>query len=421
MPNIQPKALFPILLVNFIGTMGYSIVLPFLIIIVLKFGGNEYIYGALGATYSFFQLIGAPILGRWSDRIGRRKVLLLSQIGTFLAWLIFIIALMIGDSNELSKSTLLFISLPLGLLFLARALDGITGGNVSVANAYLADITPENDRKKNFGRMAVAANLGFIIGPAIAGLLGSTPLGEILPVAMALLISSLAILVIYFLLEESNPCVFTKPIDESVNRKLLGQEHKECHKMIGESDLTLREVMRKPTIAPYIVLYFLVFLAFNLYYVAFPVHASTQLEWTVLELGVFFSIMSGLMVIVQGPLLTQLSSKYKDEQLAIIGSCFLILGFALFTTQEYWQIGIAVSSFAIGNGLMWPSFLSMLSKKAGSQQGAIQGIASSAGSLASIIGLLGGGLLYGLIGANIFLLASAVMLIILGYMYWVFR
>jgi len=174
--------------------MGYSIVLPFLIIIVLNFGGNELIYGALGATYSFFQLIGAPILGKWSDKIGRRKVLLISQVGTFLAWVIFLIALIIGGSDEWSSKQLLFISIPLFLLFVARALDGITGGNVSEANAYLADITSEEDRKKNFGKMSASANLGFIAGP----------------------------------------------IDKDRTGKLFGQEHKECHKMTGEDSLSFK-------------------------------------------------------------------------------------------------------------------------------------------------------------------------------------
>ncbi|MFQ5653082.1 MAG: MFS transporter, partial [bacterium] len=121
----------PILLVNFIGTLGYSIILPFLIILVIKLGGNEVMYGTIGATYSFFQLIGAPILGRWSDRFGRKKILLLSQAGTFLAWLLFIIALRIPittlarvDSSILGSFLL---TLPLLVLFVARALDGITG------------------------------------------------------------------------------------------------------------------------------------------------------------------------------------------------------------------------------------------------------------------------------------------------------
>ena len=144
-------SLFPILLVNFIGTLGYSIILPFLIILVIRFGGDELIYGIMGATYSFFQLIGAPILGNWSDRYGRKKILLLSQVGTFLAWVLFIVALLIPDTklfNMNTSSGSLLLTMPLVILFLARALDGITGGNVSVANAYLADVTTEDDRKK---------------------------------------------------------------------------------------------------------------------------------------------------------------------------------------------------------------------------------------------------------------------------------
>ena len=179
-------SLYPILSVNFVGTLGFSIVLPFLIFLVTRFGGNAVIYGIMGATYSAFQLIGAPVLGRWSDKYGRRKILILSQIGTLLSWLIFLLAMFLPvynvtevESRVLGAFTL---TLPLIVLFIARALDGITGGNVSVANAYLADITDENHRSENFGKMAVSANLGFIFGPALAGLLGATAWGETVPV-----------------------------------------------------------------------------------------------------------------------------------------------------------------------------------------------------------------------------------------------
>ncbi|MEL7162154.1 MAG: MFS transporter, partial [Bacteroidota bacterium] len=93
----QPKSpsLFPVLLVNFIGMLGYSLIIPILVFLVQKFGGNAFVYGILGATYPAFQLFGAPLLGRWSDRIGRRKVLLVSQIGTFVAWCLFIISLLL--------------------------------------------------------------------------------------------------------------------------------------------------------------------------------------------------------------------------------------------------------------------------------------------------------------------------------------
>src|SRR5215510_300121 len=141
MTNVEKTTrLFPILLVNFIGTLGFSIVLPFLVFLVKDFGGNAIVYGMLGATYSAFQLIGAPIMGKWSDHYGRKKILLLSNAGTLVGWIFFI--------------------LPLLLLFLARAIDGITGGNISVANAYLADISSDENRSRNFGKMAISGNLG---------------------------------------------------------------------------------------------------------------------------------------------------------------------------------------------------------------------------------------------------------------------
>ena len=410
--NSSNSSLFPILLVNFIGTLGYSIVLPFLIVIVLGFGGNELIYGALGATYSFFQLIGAPILGKWSDSIGRRKVLLLSQAGTFIAWVIFFIAIIVGRDDQLGTMKIVLLTLPLGLLFIARALDGITGGNVSVANAYLADITPEPERKKNFGKMAASANLGFIAGPTLAGLLGASQFGEIMPVAAAMLISFIAIIVIAFRLQESNPCVISKTLDQTQNRKIFGQEHKECHKMVGEKSITFRDLTKRKDVWPLIVLYFLIFLAFNFYYVSYPVYASTDLGWTVFELGIYFSLMGGLMVLFQGPVLSALSKKYSDFDLVKAGSVILTLAFILFIFKSYWAIGFGVVLLSLGNGIMWPSFLSILSARAGKDQGAIQGYASSAGSLASIIGLLAGGLLFSALHNLTFVLSSLVMLVI---------
>ncbi len=151
---------FPILLVNFIGTLGFSIVLPFLVFLVRDFGGSAIVYGVLGATYSAFQLIGAPILGKWSDVYGRKKILLLSNFGTLIGWIFFLIALFL-PVEKLTLDTVLFgsivISLPLLVLFFARAIDGITGGNISVANAYLADISSDETRSRNFGKMAISA------------------------------------------------------------------------------------------------------------------------------------------------------------------------------------------------------------------------------------------------------------------------
>ncbi len=198
---------------NFVGTLGFGIVLPFLVFLVTRLGGNALVYGIMGATYSAFQLVGAPILGRWSDRFGRRRILLLSQLGTLTSWIIFLVALFLPPTPMIAIDSAVFgnftITAPLIVLFLARALDGITGGNVSVANAYLADITPEAERSANFGKMAVSSNLGFILGPAIAGALGATAMGEIPPVVAAVLISAVASGIIFWKLPDSDECALT--------------------------------------------------------------------------------------------------------------------------------------------------------------------------------------------------------------------
>ncbi|MEO1449822.1 MAG: MFS transporter, partial [Bacteroidota bacterium] len=158
MAQSSARSIFPVLMVNFIGMLGYSIIIPMLVFLVQKFGGNALMYGLLGATYPFFQLIGAPVLGKWSDQIGRRKVLLFSQIGTLLAWLLFILALSLPVTTlaeiGLGGDSALILTLPLIIMFAARALDGLTGGNVSVANAYLSDVSTDENRKGNFGKMA---------------------------------------------------------------------------------------------------------------------------------------------------------------------------------------------------------------------------------------------------------------------------
>lgn len=408
--------IFPILLVNFIGTLGYSIILPFLIIVVLKFGGNEMTYGVMGATYSFFQLIGAPILGNWSDRYGRKKILLLSQAGTFLAWILFMFALLMPETSGFDIPFPLLgafaMSLPLGVLLLARALDGITGGNVSVANAYLADVTSDKDRKRNFGKMAASANIGFIVGPAFAGVLGGTALNELLPVMAATMVSLAAIFVIAFM-PESKLCTIAKPVDEGRLKKIFGQEHKECYKMAGAGKASFKDVLQLKNIPFIIVLYFLIFLAFNFFYVAFPVHAVQGLNWSLFKLGMFFSVLSLIMVCVQGPVLSKISNKFSDSTLTLAGSVILAIGFFLFTSKSEALIFVGVLFFSAGNGIMWPCFLSILSKAAGDKyQGAVQGYASSAGSLASIIGLIAGGVLYGLIGVQTFLLSGILILLI---------
>ena len=407
--------LYPLLLINFIGTLGFSIVLPFLVFLVIDFGGNAIVYGILAAIYPAFQLIGAPILGRWSDIYGRKKVLLISHGGTLVGWIIFLFALFLPNENIFSINSLLVgtfvITLPLVILFIARALDGITGGNVSVANAYLADVSSDINRSKNFGKMAISSNLGFIVGPAIAGILGATIYKEILPVLAALFLSLVTLIVIGFTLKESKPSagVIQVPVKGNIG-KVFAQECKECYKIVNPKKLRFLDIFKLTHISFLLFLYFLIFLGFSIFYTSFPIHAVLGLKWSITEMGIFYAVLSGIMILVQGPILRKALQKFSENKLVIIGSLVLGINFIFFLSNNILLIYTAAILFAIGNGLMWPSLLSILAKKAGTvHQGAVQGVASSFASLASIIGLTIGGVLYSAIGATTFLISAGVI------------
>jgi MFS family permease len=407
--------LLPILAVNFVGTLGLSIVLPFLVFVVNGWGGNAVIYGIVSASYSAFQLVGAPILGRWSDRYGRRRILLLSQGGTLLSWVVFLIAFHLPDgalaqvtSGPLGAFT---VTLPLIVLLLARSVDGLTGGNVSVANAYLADISTEEDRSANFGKLALVANLGFVIGPALAGLLGGTALGFQLPVLAAIVISIIALAIILLALPESVPRAVESDADAALPHQVLGPGERECV-VAGEGGMKLRSVLRIPCISHLLVTHFLVMLAFHFFYASFPMHAARGLGWETRQVGLYLAVLSLMMVVVQGPILSRASRRFGDGTLVLFGLGILAATFWMFGRGEVWILLAGAAGMALGNGLMWASLLSLISKAAGSRdQGVVQGYASSGGALASIVGLVLGGILFEAIGPAVFLLSCGVFVV----------
>jgi len=401
----------PILAVNFVGTLGYSIVLPFLVFLVTRFGGNPVVYGVIGATYSGFQLLGAPLLGRWSDRVGRKRVLLASQAGTFAAWAIFLAAFTLPlhplasvDSTLLGRFT---ITVPLLLVFLARAVDGLTGGNVSVANAYLADITTDADRAANYGRLALSSNLGFVIGPAVAGVLGATASGEWATVLAALLVSGAALVLIQVTLPDVPAAAVPDPVAVPTVHDVLGGDRKECYRLPGRRRGSRWNLVSLPGVGLLLALQGLVFVAFNVYYVAFPVWAASGLHWSLGGVGLYFSVMSLLMAVVEGPVLGRLGRRWSDRGLVVGGGLLLGAGFMLLASPRGAVIYAGTGLLALGNGLMWPSLLSAVSKASPrGDQGAIQGLSGSLTALASIIGLLAGGALYQGLGAGVFLLSA---------------
>ena len=218
---------------------------------------------------------------------------------------------------------------------------------------------------------------------------------------------------IYYKLPESKQAPVDPGILKSPVKQAFSMEHRECYKMKNCQDKRLPSVFSIPNIPYMLIIYFLTFLGFSFFYASFPMHALKLLKWDTLDLGIFFSFMSGLMILVQGPILSKLSTRYSDTSLVLSGSVILAISFALMSMTGGFIIYFAAALFALGNGLMWPSYQAVLSTLGGDkQQGSVQGIANSSGSLASILGLILGGYLYGMIGPKIFLGAAGGMLII---------
>jgi len=400
----------PVLAVQFIGTLGYSIAIPFLVFLVSDFGGRPWTYGIVGATYSACQLVGAPALGRWSDRAGRRPVLIISQAGTMLAWVVFLVALMLPleSVGTFAGATL---TIPLLLVFAARALDGITGGNISVANAYVADLTRQDKaaRRVAFGRMGMAASLGFAVGPAIAGVLGATIDGYIGPVAAAAGISGVATM-LCFALKEPSARSPEGPEPQPAVARVMGQQHKRCDRRAEAIHPT---ALREPKVVALLVATFVLFLAFNLFYAGFPIHASQSLGWDAGRMGALFTVMAGFMIVAQGPLLGLASERYAAPTVFGLGIASLAASFVGFSIDHGAAPYVAAALFAIGNGLAWPTFQARLSDTVSDeQQGTVQGAAASAGSAASIVGLILGGALYSSLEAWLFVAGAALFVVV---------
>ena len=153
---------------------------------------------------------------------------------------------------------------------------------------------------------------------------------------------------------------------------------------------------------------FLLFLAFNFFYAGFPVHAATVYGWNTGELGVFFAVLSGMMVVAQGPVLSFASKRFGQRTLFAVGIAFLLLSFVTFYMPNDTLSFAGAACFALGNGLSWPTFQARIAELGGEDQGIVQGAVTSASSLASIAGLVLGGLLYLALGGGVFLLAAGI-------------
>lgn len=349
----------------FIDLVGFGIVIPVLPYYMegegSRFHTTPRMVGLLVASYSIMQLIFSPILGRLSDKYGRRPVLLYSVIGTGVSFLV------------MGFATTLWI------LFLGRILDGISGGNISTAQAYIADITTPENRAKGMGLIGAAFGLGFIFGPFLGGVLSRW--GIAVPFFFAAGLSFVNGVLIYFTLPET-------VTDEMKQR----ERHQGLH--WTQRWIDLLHSIRTGRLGLVLLIYFLLIVAFSIMTTDFALYTQYRFNYDAAHNGTIFAFIGVIAVVIQGLLFGRLSRWLGEAWLVVIGT--LLLAGSLFVLPyvgpTYGGVAalMALSGvLAIGNSLATPALTTLSSKSAVSgSQGATLGVAQSAASAARAVGPL---------------------------------
>ncbi len=348
----------------FIDLIGFGMVIPILPFYASseQFLATPFEIGLLFSVYSWMQFVFSPILGRLSDRYGRRPILFISLLGSAVGYFV------IGFANTLA------------LVFLGRIIGGITGGNISAAQAYIADVTTKENRAKGMGLFGAAFGLGFILGPALAGILSKY--GVHVPFYFAAGLSLANAVALYFVLPES-----LKPG--------LGPAHNERRGNIAE----IVESMKDRTFRTISGIYFLLITAFSIMTYAFVLFTNFSFGYNAEQNGYLFAYVGLLAIIMQGGLFGIAAKAFGEARLAAFGCIMLVISlFAIpFSSPEFGGLAglLFVSALlSMGNALASPALASMASKYAADhEQGKIMGIMQSGASLARAIGPTVGGVL----------------------------
>lgn len=361
-PKPSRHALALIFATIFLDLLGIGILVPVIPFLVRRFDSDALTVGLLALSFSAAQFVASPILGVLSDRFGRRPVLLLSLLGSAFGYFLF------GWAGAL------------WVMFLARLIDGFTGGNISAAQAYIADISAPQDRAKNFGLVGAAFGLGFIIGPALGGVLAKISLAA--PAYGAGVLSLLTMAFGYFLLPESL---------QPENRR---------HEPLHLRDLNpLRQGMAalsRNDLWPILLAFFFLNFAFSGLQTNFAVYTADKLGMGPEANAAVFAYIGFIAVLMQAFIVRRLSRHYADRNLAAVGIAIMSCGFlATAWAHDTFTLYVACTLTPIGSGLTTPTLTSLLSKLVTSrEQGWALGASQSAASLARIAGPVWAGLVY---------------------------
>lgn len=372
------KRLFPILLIVFTNILGAGVILPILPLYAEgQFGGTILQITLLSTSFFAAQFLAAPWLGRLSDRYGRRPVLIASQIGTVAAFVLFIFASPLGkviDSWGLS----LPMSGGMIMLYVARILDGITGGNITTAQAYITDITPEERRAQGLGLVQAAFGAGFIFGPAFGGVLGN--LGSVVPFVGATIITTGTLLLTVFTLEESLPP--EARVDDPSNAA-------------PRPSIPLPTLLRIGPLRVILAVGFFASLAFAAVPATFALFADHVLFPDLpdpgrvqLYIGLMLTFNGLMQVVTQLALLKPLVNYLGERKLLLVGMvALLVASIGVASSENAIVVTLLFAPFAFGRGVSEPSLQSLTTRFGDKRtRGQLLGVYQSARSLALIFG-----------------------------------
>jgi DHA1 family tetracycline resistance protein-like MFS transporter len=366
----ERRALLPIFLIVVVDVLGMTIILPLLPFYAEEFGASARQIGLLIATFAVCQLVSGPILGQIADRVGRKPLLLLSQLGTLLGFV------MLGSATTL------------WMVFVARAIDGATAGNLSIAQAYVADVTSKENRAKSFGVIGIAFGLGFLVGPAISGYLAHY--GHRYPIYAAQGLSALSILATALLLPKASP----RPSD--------GLDGPGGRRLALLSWGRYREYFARPVLASLLFQFFAFAFAFSTFTSGFALFAARQLTWEgqpfgAKHVGYVFAYAGFLGILLQGGLVGRLVRRFGEARLARAGFVAMSAGyFTLGFVRHLPELLLNGAVGAFGQGALRPALTAQVTQNSRSnEQGMVLGITQSLTSVAQIVAPVASGFLIG--------------------------
>ncbi len=391
---MKRSRLLNIFLVVFIDLLGFGLILPLLPYFAGQYGASQFLIGLLVASYAAAQFVGAPLMGRLSDRFGRRPILILSIAGTALGFLLLGLAEPLGvafssfvlDNPTPDQLAALQNGAILGVMFIARMLSGLTGGNITVAQAYIADVTDARNRAKGMGLIGAAFGLGFILGPAIGGVLSRW--GYSVPAFAAAGLATLNLLGVIAVLPESLTAERKAELATQKKRALI-------------SVTAMLEELNKPRVGPLMTIRLLYALAAALFQTMFTLWAKDRLSLNAQTTSYLLAYVGLLSVIVQGGLIGQLTKRFSEAKLiawSVVVQAIALLAWAF--TPSVPALLVVLIPLAFSTGVLNTVINSAISRAVPPHEiGGALGTAGALESLSRVVSPSVGGWLLGALGA----------------------